>query len=55
MNFVRPVRMQAPSGEMAQPRIVNRESGDKIIVEAQWYDPRTGIFFHKGTVEIKEK
>lgn len=54
MNFVRPVRMVSPSGAMANPRIIEQRVGDKIYVEAHWYDPNNGTFFHKGTVEIKD-
>lgn len=54
MNFVRPVRMISPSGAMANPRIVEQRVGDKIYVEAHWYDPNNGTFFHKGVVEIRE-
>jgi len=54
-HFVRPVRMQAPSGTTSTPKIVERVVGDKIYVEAHWYDPNTGLFFHKGVVEIRDK
>lgn len=54
MNLVRPVRMASPSGAMANPRIVENRIGDKIYVEAHWYDPNNGTFFHKGIVEVKE-
>lgn len=54
MNFVRPVRMISPSGAMVNPRIVEQRVGDKIYVEAHWYDPNNGTFFHKGVVEIRD-
>ncbi len=46
--------MTSPSGVMASPRIVENRIGDKIYVEAHWYDPNNGTFFHKGIVEVKE-
>lgn len=54
MNLVRPVGMVSPTGVMVQPKIKNNRVGDKIHVEAHWHDPNTGMFFHKGTVEIKD-
>lgn len=53
MNFVRPININAPSGQPSTPRIVERRVGQEIFVEAHWYDPVTGIFIHKGVVEIK--
>lgn len=53
-NFVRPIRMTSPTGSTVAPRIVEKRIGDKIQVEAHWYDPNNGTFFHKGIVEIKE-
>ena len=54
MNFVRPIKMTSPTGASVMPRIIEQRVGDKIYVEAHWYDPNNGTFFHKGTVEIKE-
>lgn len=54
MNTVRPIKMTSPSGISTMPRISERRSGDKIYVEAHWYDPASGMFFHKGIVEVKD-
>lgn len=54
MNFVRPILIPSPSGAMAAPRITESRRGDKIYVEAAWYDPNNGTFFHRGIVEIKD-
>ena len=54
-HYVRPIKMVAPSGQTSTPKIVERVVGDKIYVEAHWYDPASGIFFHKGVVEVKDK
>jgi hypothetical protein len=53
MNTVRPVRMVSPTGQMSTPKIIEKQVGDQIHVEAHWYDPASGAFFHKGLVEIK--
>jgi len=54
MNFVKPIRIAGPSGQTSTPKIIERVVGDKIYVEAHWYDPASGIFFHKGVVEIRD-
>jgi len=54
MNYIRPIMMVSPTGSMVAPRIVEHRTGDKIHVEAHWYDPNNGVFFHRGTVEIKD-
>lgn len=53
MNTVRPVRMVSPTGQMSTPKIIEKQVGNQIHVEAHWYDPASGAFFHKGLVEIK--
>ena len=53
MDIVRPIRIPSPiSGEMSQPKISERQYGDKIYVEAVWIDPKSGVFIRKGTVKI---
>lgn len=55
-SFVRPIRIQSPiSGQTMTPRLVEKIVGDKIHVEAHWYDPANGSFVKKGLVEIKDK
>ena len=55
-NFVNPVQITSPiSGQPSSPKIVEKIVGDKIHVEAHWYDPACGTFIRKGTVEIKDK
>ena len=53
-NTVRAVPIPSPAGAMSQPRITERKIGDKIYVEAAWYCPQSGEFFHRGIVEIKD-
>lgn len=54
-NFVRPTKIVSPiSGQTSSPKIVERRIGDKIHVEAHWYDPASGTFIRKGTVEIRD-
>jgi len=54
-NFVRPIKMTGPSGSVSEPKLVERIVGDKIFVEAHWYDSISGLFFHKGVVEIRDR
>lgn len=54
MNYVRPVKMVSPTGQMSTPKIVEKQVGQQIHVEAQWFDPASGAFFHRGLVEIKQ-
>ena len=54
MNIVRPIKMISPTGATVMPRIIENRIGDKVYVEAHWYDPNNGTFFHKGIVEVKE-
>ena len=46
--------MVSPTGQMSTPKIVEKQVGDQIHVEAHWYDPASGAFFHRGLVEIKQ-
>jgi hypothetical protein len=53
MDIVRPVKIVSPiSGQPVSPRIVERQYGDKIYVEAVWDDPASGSFIRKGVVRI---
>lgn len=55
-HFVKPVKIVSPiSGQSSSPKIVERVVGDKIYIEAHWYDPANGSFIRKGIVEIKDK
>jgi len=54
-NFVRPAKIVSPiSGQSSTPKIVERVVGDKLHVEAHWYDPASGAFIRKGTIEIRD-
>jgi hypothetical protein len=53
MDIVRPVKIASPiSGQPVEPRISERQYGDKIYVEAVWIDPASGAFIRKGMVQI---
>jgi hypothetical protein len=55
-QFVRPINIPSPiSGQPVAPRLIERDHGDKIVVEAHWIDPASGAFIRKGIVEIREK
>ncbi|MGA1049329.1 MAG: hypothetical protein ACO3UU_15090 [Minisyncoccia bacterium] len=55
-QFVRPINIPSPiSGQPVVPRLIERDYGDKIVVEAHWIDPASGAFIRKGTVEIRQK
>jgi hypothetical protein len=55
-QFVRPVKIPSPiSGHPVTPRLIEKDFGDKIVVEAHWIDPQSGAFIRKGTVEIRDK
>lgn len=55
MNIVRPTKITSPiSGQTSTPKIVEVKVGDKIHVEAHWYDPASGAFIRKGIVQILE-
>ncbi len=54
-DFVRPIKIVSPiSGQPSIPKLVERRIGDKIHVEAHWYDPASGTFLRRGLVEIKD-
>lgn len=54
-DFVRPIKIVSPiSGQTCTPKIVERRVGDKIHVEAHWYDPASGTFLQRGLVEIRD-
>lgn len=53
MDIVRPIKITSPiSGQSCEPKIVERHYGDKIYVEAAWYDPASGAFIRKGMVKV---
>lgn len=53
MDIVRPIKIASPiSGQPTEPKIVERGYGDKIYVEAHWYDPASGALIRKGMVKI---
>lgn len=55
-QFVRPINIPSPiSGQPVVPRIIEKDYGDKVVVEAHWIDPSSGAFIRKGIVEIREK
>lgn len=55
-QFVRPINIPSPiSGQPVAPRLIERDHGDRIVVEAHWIDPASGAFIRKGIVEIRDK
>jgi hypothetical protein len=53
MDIVRPIQITSPiSGQPSVPKISERQYGDKIYVEAHWYDPASGALIRKGMVKI---
>jgi hypothetical protein len=53
MDIVRAIKVPSPiSGQMVEPRLTERQYGDKIYVEAVWVDPASGAFIRKGVVRI---
>lgn len=53
MNIVRATPIVSPiSGKTSIPKVVETKVGDKIHVEAHWYDPSSGAFIRKGIVKI---
>jgi hypothetical protein len=53
MDFVKAERIVSPiSGQPVNPRIIEKTMGDKIFVEAHWYDPSSGTFIRKGLVKV---
>jgi hypothetical protein len=53
MDIVRPIRITSPiSGQPVEPKIQERQYGDKIYVEAYWNDPASGAFIRKGMVKV---
>jgi hypothetical protein len=54
-NFVRATGIVSPiSGQLSKPKIVERIVDGKLHVEAHWYDPASGAFIRKGTVEVRD-
>jgi hypothetical protein len=55
-DLVRPVKIVSPiSGQSSAPKIVEKIVGDKIYVEAHWYDPANGSFIRKGVIEVRDR
>jgi hypothetical protein len=53
MDIVRPIKITSPiSGQPVEPRIIERQYGDKIYVEAVWNDPASGAFIRKGMIKV---
>ena len=53
MEIVRPIQITSPiSGQPSKPKLIERTYGDKIYVEAHWYDPASGALIRKGMVKI---
>lgn len=53
METVRPVKIVSPiSGQPVNPKIQERQYGDKIYVEAHWNDPASGAFIRKGIIKV---
>ena len=51
METVTPKRIISPiSGQYIEPKIVTIRDRHKIITEAHWIDPVSGIFIRKGIV-----
>jgi hypothetical protein len=55
-NFVTPKKIVSPiSGQLTAPRLVEKIVGDKIYIEAHWFDPASGTFLQRGVVEIRDR
>jgi len=55
METVTPKRIISPiSGQYIEPKIVTIRDRHKIITEAHWIDPVSGIFIRKGIVKVEE-
>jgi hypothetical protein len=57
MDYVQPKRIPSPySGVPCEPKIFEKDYGDRIVTEAWWYCSTTGQFITKGVVKetIKE-
>jgi hypothetical protein len=53
MNRVEPRIIVSPiSGQPSVPRIIETRVGQNIVKEAHWYDPASGAFIRKGTIDI---
>tara|TARA_R110000751_G_scaffold32630_4_gene81895 strand:+ start:2653 stop:2847 length:195 start_codon:yes stop_codon:yes gene_type:complete len=52
MDFVTPKKITSPySGALSSPKIFERDYGDRILTEAWWYCPTSGLFITKGVVK----
>ena len=50
---VNPIKIISPiSGTTCMPKITEKKIGDKIYVEATWYDHASGEFLRKGLVKV---
>jgi len=50
---VNPIKIISPiSGTTCMPKITEKKIGDKIYVEATWYDHASGEFLRRGLVKV---
>ena len=50
---VNPIKIISPiSGTTCMPKITEKKIGDKIYVEATWYDHASGEFLRRGIVKV---
>ena len=50
---VNPIKIISPiSGTTCLPKITEKKIGDKIYVEATWYDHASGEFLRRGIVKV---
>lgn len=54
-NKVNNIPIAAPSGVMVRPKMMQVISGNLLITECHWIDPRTNRLFKKGTFSIVER
>jgi hypothetical protein len=51
--FIQPKPVNSPTGALTRPKIVEKRIGQNVYKEAQYYDPRSGEFFQKGTISVE--
>lgn len=50
---VNPIKIISPiSGTTSMPKITEKKIGDRIYVEATWYDNASGEFIRRGIVKV---
>jgi hypothetical protein len=55
MDTVTPKRILSPiSGRYVEPKLVTIKDRNKIVTEAHWIDPVSGLFIRKGVVKVEE-